>query len=87
MFPNQPGVCIGEKRHSCCYTVSSFTVAIGPVTGHLFSVAIDPTIGHMRTCHSHGTKVTVFVRISTTAQLTVKCSSNPATCGQNNDGG
>ena len=82
MFPNQPGVCIGEKCHSRCYTISSFTVAIGPVTRHLFSVAIDPAIGHMRTCHSRGTKVTVLARISTTTQLTVKCSSDLATVGR-----
>ena len=57
-------------------------MAIGPVTGHLFSMAIDPAIGHVRTCHSHGAKVTVFARISTTVQLVVKCSSNLATVGR-----
>ena len=45
-------------------------------------MAIDPAIGHMRTCHSRGAKVTVLARISTTAQLTVKCSSDLATVGR-----
>ena len=45
-------------------------------------MAIDPTIGHVRTCHSHGAKVTVFVRISTTAQLMVERSSNLATVAE-----
>ena len=76
MFLNQPGVSV---RESVIVAVTPFQVAIGPVTGHLFSVAIGPAIGHVRICHSHGAKVTVFVRISTTAQLMVVRSSDLAT--------
>ena len=82
MFSNQPGVSV---RESVIVAVTPFhlsQVAIGPVTGHLFSVAIGPAIGHVRTCHSHGAKVTVFVRISTTAQLMVVRSSNLATVAE-----
>ena len=82
MLPNQPGVCVRKNIIVAVTPFHLLQVAIGAVTRHLLSVAIGLAIGHVQTCHFHGTKVTVYVRISTMAQLIVEHSSDLATVGR-----